>query len=55
MNTQEQPKELPEKQQEAPRPKSPYTTPMLVRLGNVRQLTEGTPMMRAPDDSVFSN
>ena len=50
MNMQEQPKERPEKQQNAPRPKSPYATPTLVRLGNVRQLTQGYPFGPPGDD-----
>ncbi len=29
--------------------KRPYETPMLTKLGNVQQVTQGTPIVRVPD------
>jgi hypothetical protein len=56
MNTQElrQPQELPEQEQENADPKSPYATPMLVRLGNVKQVTEGMAVEFSPDNGGAS-
>jgi len=56
MNTLQlkQPQELPEQKREESQPKSPYTTPMLERLGNVKQVTEGEPLARCPDDGGMS-
>jgi hypothetical protein len=54
MNTQAQPQELLEQAQESAEPQSPYTTPTLVRLGNVKQVTEGVPYMFFPDSGGFS-
>ena len=43
-----------DRQAEVGKEKKPYQTPTLKKLGNVQQLTKGTPLLPGSDDTVFS-
>ncbi len=42
------------KDAEGVRGKRPYHTPKLAKLGSVKQLTEGNPILPIPDDTILS-
>lgn len=49
MEQRQRPEESPRPQQPSERRRVSYTAPRLVRLGNVRQVTEGGTALPAPD------
>ena len=47
-------KAIDDQQTEGVRGKRPYRTPKLRKLGSVEQVTQGSPVLAIPDDTVLS-